>query len=114
MSQGVPTKFWHLGKRMTFRTLSAACAVPYKVLWRRYRDGDRGMRLVRPVESQYAHRGSWGVDMSSEVAELTSAPATTPDQHRNRYATHPANSTVRHQPARAGLMMERVLVVTTR
>lgn len=65
MSQGIPTRIKHAGKRWTFRTLCAACGVPYKVLWRRYRDGDRGARLIRPVEVKYGHRGQWG---TSEIA----------------------------------------------
>ena len=59
MSQGIPTRFQHQGRRVTFRTLCAACGIPYKVLWRRYRDGDRGLRLIRPVEAKYGHRGNW-------------------------------------------------------
>lgn len=60
MSQGITTRIRHGGKRVTFRTLMAMSGLPYKVLWRRYRDGDRGARLIRPVEEKYGHRGQWG------------------------------------------------------
>ncbi len=63
MSQGVRTPFWWKGKRVTFRTLSERFKLPYYVLWRRYhRFGDRGDRLVRPVETKYGHRGQWGTN----------------------------------------------------
>jgi hypothetical protein len=63
MSQGITTKIRHLGKLVTFRTLCRRFNLPYYVLWRRYKRGDRGARLVRPVETKYGHRGRWsGLD----------------------------------------------------
>lgn len=59
MSNGVTTRFRHFGRRVTFRTLCERYALPYYVLWRRYARGERGARLVRPVESKYGHRGRW-------------------------------------------------------
>lgn len=59
MSNGVTFRFRHQGKRVTFRTLCERFALPYYVLWRRYARGERGARLVRPVEKKYGHRGRW-------------------------------------------------------
>jgi hypothetical protein len=59
MSNGVTTRFRHMGKRVTFRTLCERFGLPYYVLWRRYARGERGERLVRPVETKYGHRGRW-------------------------------------------------------
>lgn len=59
MSNGVTTRFWHLGRRATFRALCKRYGLPYYVVWRRYTAGDRGTRLVRPLESKFGHRGRW-------------------------------------------------------
>lgn len=59
MSQGIRTM---IEMTFTFRTLSKLTGIPYKVLWRRYARGDRGERLVRPVEAKYGHRGNWSDD----------------------------------------------------
>ncbi len=79
MSNGVTTRFRHQGKRVTFRTLCERYALPYYVLWRRYARGERGARLVRPVESKYGHRGRWSDD----------------------HATQPENQNAQARPARA-------------
>lgn len=75
MTQGVLTRIRHQGKRATFRTLAAMWGVPYKVLWRRYRDGDRGQRLIRPVEVKYGHRGRWNDEAQATNSHTTTAPA---------------------------------------
>lgn len=60
VSQGITTRIRYGGQLVTFRALCKLTGLSYYVIWRRYSRGDRGARLVRPVESKYGHRGQWG------------------------------------------------------
>lgn len=77
MSNGVTTRFTHQGKRVTFRTLCERFGLPYYVIWRRYTRGDRGARLVRPLESKFGHRGRWSEADASTTANQDPDPRPT-------------------------------------
>lgn len=59
MSRGITTRIRHLGKRVTFRALCQQYGLSYYAVWRRYSNGERGLQLVRPVDTRFAHRGNW-------------------------------------------------------
>lgn len=74
MSNGVTTRFRHQGRRVTFRTLCERFGLPYYVVWRRYARGERGERLVRPVETKYGHRGRWSEADAPATASTNPTP----------------------------------------
>ncbi len=56
MSAGITKHFTHLGEPVTFRSLVQRYCLSYNVIWKRYRVGDRGERLVRPLEAKFGRR----------------------------------------------------------